>query len=246
MEQPQAASRGSSASRCAARVRRTRPREVKAVPCQARVVGRMQSNMSTPVADGLQDVGRRAHAHEVAGPVGRERPGGVGHHLAPLGAGVAHRHAADGEAVEGMAGQELRRLRAGARGRARPGRWRTGPGPRRGARPGCAGPSGGCAPWRRGPAAAGRWSRCTRRAPSSRPSRARPAWRWSSRGRGRGGASPRSCGRSRPPRRWSGRRRGRRFWKPPESVRTGPSQRMNRWMPPRLRKASGPGRSRRW
>ena len=48
VEQSQAASSGACDVRCTERVMRTRPVEVKAVPCHAIVVGITQSNMSTP------------------------------------------------------------------------------------------------------------------------------------------------------------------------------------------------------
>ena len=45
------------------------PREVNRFPLRALRVGITQSNMSTPAAHALEQVRRRAHAHQVAGPV---------------------------------------------------------------------------------------------------------------------------------------------------------------------------------
>ena len=90
-------------ARSAPRVMRTRPVEVNAVPCQARWVGRTQSNMSTPRQHRLQQIGRRADAHQVARPIrGQQLGGEVRSSSSRCGARVADREAADREAVERM------------------------------------------------------------------------------------------------------------------------------------------------
>ena len=64
---------------------------------------------------GLEQVERRAHAHEVAGPVPGHQLGGLLAHVLPLVAPLAHRQAADGQAVEGHGRQALDALAAQVR-----------------------------------------------------------------------------------------------------------------------------------
>jgi hypothetical protein len=60
----------------------------------------------------LEDVDRRAHPHQVAWPILGQEPGRERDEVCPLATRVAHRQPSDGEAVEGVTGQELRRLPA--------------------------------------------------------------------------------------------------------------------------------------
>ena len=50
VEHPHVVSSGQSRSDCNSRETLTRPVDVNAVPCHARCVGKMQSNMSTPAS----------------------------------------------------------------------------------------------------------------------------------------------------------------------------------------------------
>ena len=140
---------GRAGARC--RVSRTRPVQVNAVPCQA-MRGR-QHAVEHVHAAGRWPRGCPAASRRPSGSAGRSsgsssaRPG---HHVGALLARVAHREPADGEAVERVLREEAGPTRRGARGRARPARWRRAPAPDRRARRGCGAPSGGSGPSRRG------------------------------------------------------------------------------------------------
>ena len=74
---------------------------------------------------GLEQVERRADAHQVARPVPRHSRGGLLADVLPLVAPLAHGQSADGQAVEGHARQAARRSRGAGPRRARPARCRT-------------------------------------------------------------------------------------------------------------------------
>ena len=63
-----------------------------------------------PVLDAEDQVLRRAHPHEVAGPVGGQLPDELRQQGIHLGLGLTHAEAAHGEALEGGPGIQLQGL----------------------------------------------------------------------------------------------------------------------------------------
>ena len=203
------------------------------------------------LVDRVEQVRRRAEAHEVARPriVGEERHDDVERRAALLRRLVAGQ-SADVDAVERQAGDEPRRRARAGPARGRPGSPRTAPGPRAGCRarapPATAPPSGGSAPSRprRRPAPTtgtrgGRTRpRCLRRAPPGSAIAFSGVSRWLEPSRWLRNVAPSSS--------IVREAASETTWKPPESVRIGRSQPMNRCRPPSRSMRSCPGRRYRW
>jgi hypothetical protein len=193
--------------------------------------------------DGLEQVRRRAQAHQVAGPrvVGEQRDDDVEGGVALVGRLVAGK-APDADAIEREAGDEPGRRRAQVRVQpalddpedrliSRKGRQRP-------FRPAVYGRLGDDSPRRLGKTG---WSKATA---MSDPSASWTAVACSGVNRW---TDPSMCDRKVTPSSSTTRRSpSETTWKPPESVRIGRSQSMNRCRPPRVAMRSCPGRRYRW
>ena len=219
------------------------------MPLRALRVGITQSNMSMPCATAVDQVLRRAHAHQVARLVRGQRGAACAPGCAASPPWARPRETPPiGVAVEADLDQRRRATRRAGPRTCRPARCRT-------ARWDC----------RRAPSfersrpaqrqlasnraaslARGRVAACTRRTPSRCRSRACAGCCIDSSGvrnsrsplTGDGNVTPSSVILRSSPR--------LNTWKPPESVRIGPSQPMKRCRPPCAAITSSPGRSHRW
>ena len=110
----------------------SRPPGTHSWPFRATRAGSTESNRSTPAVDRLEQVRRRAEAHQVARPriVGQQRDGDVERRVA-LRRRLVAGQPADADAVERQRRDEPGRCAPAGPARGRPGRSRTAPGPAR-------------------------------------------------------------------------------------------------------------------